>query len=95
MPIWGRFKAKEKENLLQVAIISTLQTRIAAYVTVEFEHNIFYLILEHGPMHNVMAALGILVAPSVENDEERKFHNSILCTMLQSLADAHCSSAVQ
>jgi len=35
------------------------------------------------------------VAPSVENDEEQKFHNAIPCTMPQSLADAHCSSAVQ
>jgi len=34
------------------------------------------------------------VAPSVENDQERKFHNFIPCTMPQSLADAHCSSAV-
>jgi len=46
-------------------------------------------------MPNVMAALGIEVAPSVENDEERKFHNSISCTMPQSLADIHFSSAVQ
>ena len=45
-------------------------------------------------MLNVMAALGIQVVPSVENDE-RKFHNSIPCTMPQSLADAYCSSAVQ
>jgi len=32
-------------------------------------------------MRNVMAAVGILVAPSVENDEERKFRNSIPCAM--------------
>ena len=41
-------------------------------------------------MPNVMAALGIQVAPSVENNEEQKFHNSIPCTMPQSLADSHC-----
>jgi len=46
-------------------------------------------------MHNVMAALEILVAPSVENNEERKFRNFIPCTTPQSLAHAHCSSAVQ
>ena len=51
--------------------------------------------LECGPMPYVMAALGIQVTPSVENDEEQKFHNSIPCTMPQSMADAHCSSAVQ
>jgi len=38
-----------------------------------------------------MTTLRIYVAPSVKNDDERKFHNSIPCTMLQSLADAHCS----
>jgi len=32
-------------------------------------------------------------AASVENDEERKFHNSIPCTSPQSLAHVHCSSA--
>ena len=32
---------------------------------------------------------------NVDNDEERKFRNSIPCTTPQSLADAHCSSAVQ
>jgi len=52
-------------------------------------------VLECGPMHNVMATLEIYVTPSVENDEERKFHNSIPCTMLQSLAYTHCWSAVQ
>jgi len=31
-------------------------------------------------MPNVMASLGILMAPSVENDEERKFRNYIPCT---------------
>jgi len=46
-------------------------------------------------MPNAMAALGILVVPFAENDDERKFRNSISCTMPQSLADAHCSSAVQ
>jgi len=46
-------------------------------------------------MSNVMAALGLYSMPSVENDEGRKFHNSIPCTMLQSLADAHYSNAVQ
>jgi len=45
-------------------------------------------------MPNVMAALGIGGA-SVENDEERKFHNSIPCITPQSLAHAHCSSVVQ
>jgi len=30
-----------------------------------------------------------------KNDEELKFHNSIPCTTPQSLADAHCSSAMQ
>jgi len=35
------------------------------------------------------------VAASVENDEWRKFRNSIPCTTPQSLDDAHCSSAVQ
>ena len=34
--------------------------------------------LECGPMPNVMAALRIYVAPSVENDEKQKFHNSFL-----------------
>jgi len=51
--------------------------------------------LECGPMSNVMGTLGIQVAPSIENDEEWKFRNSIPCTMPQSLADAHCSSIVQ
>ena len=51
--------------------------------------------LECVPMPNVMAALEIYVAPSVENDEEQKFRNSIPCTTPQSLVDAHCSSAVQ
>jgi len=51
--------------------------------------------LESEPMHNVMAALEILVAPYVENNEERKFRNFIPCTTPQSLAHAHCSSAVQ
>jgi len=51
--------------------------------------------LECGPMPNVMAALKIQLAPSVENDEERKFRNSIPCTMPQCLAGAHCPSAVQ
>jgi len=55
----------------------------------------YTITLECGPMPNVMAALVIQVAPSVENYEEQKFHNSIPCTMPQSLADAHCSSAVQ
>ena len=32
-------------------------------------------------MPNVMAVLGIYMAPSVENDEEQKFYNSIPCTM--------------
>jgi len=50
--------------------------------------------LQCGPMPNVMAALGIQVAPSVENDEERKFHNSIPCTMPQSLADVVTPSAL-
>jgi len=30
-----------------------------------------------------------------ENDEVRNFRSSIPCTTPQSLADAHCSSAVQ
>jgi len=51
--------------------------------------------LECGPMPNVMAALGIQVAPSVENVEDRKFRNSIPCTTPQSLANAHCLSTVQ
>jgi len=46
-------------------------------------------------MLNVIASLGILMAPSVENDEERKFRNCIPCTMPQSLAHTHSSSAVQ
>jgi len=50
--------------------------------------------LECGSMPNVMVALGIWVAPSVKNDEERVFRNSIPCTMPQSLANAHCSRAV-
>jgi len=54
-----------------------------------------YLYLECEPMSNVMATLGIQVAPSVENKDERKFRNSIPCTMPQSLAEAHPSSAVQ
>jgi len=37
----------------------------------------------------------IQVAPSVEHDEEWKFRNSFPCTMPQSLANAHCSGAVQ
>jgi len=45
--------------------------------------------LECVPMLNVMAAL------EDENDEERKFHNSIPCTTPQSLPDADCSSAEQ
>jgi len=45
-------------------------------------------------MPNMMATVGIQVAPSVENAEE-KFHNSIPSTTPQSLAHAHCSSAVQ
>jgi len=32
---------------------------------------------------------------SPKNDEERKFRNSIPCTTPQSLAEAHCLSAVQ
>jgi len=39
--------------------------------------------------------LGIYVALSVENDEERKFRNSIPCTTPQSLAHDHYSSAMQ
>jgi len=46
-------------------------------------------------MPNMMAAIGIQVAPSVENNEEQKFRNSILCRMSQSLADAHWSTAVR
>jgi len=46
-------------------------------------------------MPNMMAALGIYVAPSVENDEEWQLHNSIPCTTPHSLADPHRSSAVQ
>jgi len=46
-------------------------------------------------MPNVMAALGIYVAPSVENDEERNFRKSIPCTTPKTLAGAHCLSAVQ
>jgi len=46
-------------------------------------------------MPNMMAAPGIYVAVCVENDEMRKFHNSVPCTMPQILADAHCSSAVK
>jgi len=38
-------------------------------------------------MPNVMAALRIQVAPSVENDEERKFRIFFLATTPQSLAD--------
>jgi len=34
------------------------------------------------------------MAPSVEKDEERKFH-SLEATTPQSLADAHCLSALQ
>jgi len=42
-------------------------------------------------MPNVMAAL-----PNVGGaNEERKFRNSVACRMPQSLADAHCSRAVQ
>jgi len=46
-------------------------------------------------MSNVMAALNlkIQVAPSVENDEEGKFHNSIPWAMPQTLADA-CTAPV-
>ena len=51
--------------------------------------------IECEPMPNVTAALGIYVEPSVENDEARQFRNSIPCTMPQSLANAHCSGAVQ
>ena len=36
----------------------------------------------------------IQVVASVENDEERKFHNSIPCTMPQSLADVVTPSAL-
>jgi len=46
-------------------------------------------------MPNVMAAVGIYLAPFVDNDEERKFCNSIPCTTSQTLGDARCSSAVQ
>ena len=34
-------------------------------------------------MPNVMAAVGIQVPPSVENDEKRKFRNSIPCTTVR------------
>jgi len=50
--------------------------------------------VECGPMPNVMAALGLLMTPSFETDEKRTFRNSIPYTTPQSLADAHCSSAV-
>ena len=43
-------------------------------------------LLECGPMPNVIAALPRPL---------RKFRNSIPCTTSQTLADAHCSSAVQ
>jgi len=46
--------------------------------------------LEYGPMLNVMAAL-----PNIGgSNEERKYRNSPSCPTPQSLADAHCSSAV-
>jgi len=50
-------------------------------------------------MPNVMAALGIYVAPSVQNEEERNFRrpNSVPCSTPQSLADDYagvpCSNA--
>jgi len=43
----------------------------------------------HGRTRNIQ------VVPSVENDEERKFHNSLPCTMPQRLAHAQCSSALE
>jgi len=36
-----------------------------------------YVELECGPMPNVLATLGIQVAPSVENNEKRKFRSFI------------------
>ena len=42
--------------------------------------------------YRVMAALPNV---GVAYDEEGKFRNSIPCTTMQSLADAHCLSAVQ
>jgi len=45
--------------------------------------------LESVPTLTVMAAL------ENENDDERKFRNSIPCTTLQRLPDADCSSAEQ
>jgi len=45
--------------------------------------------VECGPMPNLMAALPSVGGPL------RKFRNFIPCTTQQSLADAHCSSAVQ
>jgi len=43
----------------------------------------------------VMAACGIQVATSVENDEEQKFRNSISCTMPQSLVDARHTARIR
>jgi len=45
-------------------------------------------------MPNVMATLAIQAAPAPVENHERKFCNSIPCTMLQSLADGR-SNAVQ
>jgi len=51
-------------------------------------------------MPNVMAALEIWVTPSVENDDERKFRNSVPCTTLRHkvwltpTARMPCSNAV-
>jgi len=48
-----------------------------------------------GAYDNMMATVEIQLAPSVENAEERTFHNSIPSTTPQSLAHTHCLSAVQ
>jgi len=50
--------------------------------------------LECGPMPTVMAAQPNIVGALFESSF-RKFRNSIPCTTPQSLADAHCWSAVQ
>jgi len=46
---------------------------------------------ECGPMLKVMAALSNIGG----TNKERKFPNSLPCPTLKSLADAHCSGAMQ
>jgi len=54
--------------------------------TTQNKHN-----LQCGPMPNAMAAL-----PNIGGaNKERKFRNAVPCHTPQTLADAHCSTALQ